>query len=168
MHNINPKRKTVGNKLFNNWMITVNGISTPGIIHVKLFIIWNKMIINGIIYRLETKYRSLMVTFVSMIKHNIQDNFDASFMQSLNHITEFIEMVALMRLAAVPRYRSKKAYRAIPPIVRKLRSIGHCFEYLLCIKLKNRKKFNCCHSKLFEIRDLLNHSTKCTGMFDSA
>ena len=57
------------------------------------------------------------VTFVGVIEHDIENDFDASLVERLDHIAEFPYMVTGFRTDAITRVWGKIAHGAIAPVI---------------------------------------------------
>ena len=90
-------------------MITVERIAAPGIV-VIVAGIGGEEIVCTIIQAPERKSRAALVTFGSMIKNYVKNNFDSGFMKSFDHRFEFMNLTAIIIVMGVRCFWRKKVY----------------------------------------------------------
>ena len=87
MHFSYPVPQTVQNKGLHNRVITVHGVAAAGVVAVITRVIF-QYIIDGIIQAAERKGRSEFTPLRCVIEYDVEDYFDAVFMQLAHHPLE--------------------------------------------------------------------------------
>jgi D-lyxose ketol-isomerase len=78
-------------------VVTVEGVATPAIVHVVLFIPRHKMVIEAVIKAFEADGRPLVVAFVGMVEDDVEDDLYTGSMERFDHIAELVEMLSFFR-----------------------------------------------------------------------
>ena len=138
-------------------MVTVQSVSAAT--EVVVISVRSQHIVNVVVESLEAEGRSLFISLCSVVKYNIQDNFDAICMKFADQSLELCSLAVVFigrRIAAV---RCEETDRIIPPAFQKL-----CSVYSSCIhgfiELKNRHQFYCVDSEFFEVGDFFHKPGK--------
>ncbi len=85
---MHPVAEAMENHFPNDGVIAVDRISTPGIIFIVPFVVFQH-VVNRILKPFKAQDWSTVVSFAGMVEDDIQDDFNSCFMQGLNHLLEF-------------------------------------------------------------------------------
>src|SRR5215467_1234153 len=98
-------------------MITVERVSATREVHVVLQIPWHEKVMGPVIDAPERESWPLVIAFLRMIEHHVQNYFDAGPVQRLHHIAEFPQVAAFRRTHTIRRLWSEESHRAVTPVV---------------------------------------------------
>src|SRR5437588_9610959 len=90
----NPIFQRIDDQLFCDGMVSIDGITGTGVVHVVLLVRWNEVVARAIGQSLKANGGSTMVPFASVIEHNIKYDLDSGSVQCLNHISKLVNMLA--------------------------------------------------------------------------
>ena len=107
-----------------------------------------------------------MISFVGVIEHHVQNDFNPGLMQCFHHVPKLIDVRSGCSGNAVSGLRREKPERAVSPEVPERLSVHHT-QYIGFIKIANRQKFHCSDSQLLQIRNLFDNCGKCAGILDA-
>ena len=124
-------------------MITIEGVTTACLIVVKLFrtVLASQVVIGTIVKAFKRERWTLMIALISVIKDNIEDNFNACLVEGLDHISEFINMTTRLRTCALGLMRGEIPHGAVAPVVDELLAFEF-LEYVCAIKAENGQQFD--------------------------
>ena len=109
---------------------------------------------------------AVLSPFAGVVKHHIQNDLDAVFVQQLNQCLKFIHLHPQLAGGGVARFGGKKANGAVAPIVvQRVAAVGIDKVALEFIKLLNGHEFDAVHPQFFEIGDFVTNGGKGTGVF---
>ena len=165
VHLFDPEFQAIRNQLINKGMVTFEGVAAATIIEIILFIVWHEQIIGTVIYAPVTDGRTQFIALAGVIKDDIQNDLDARFVQSLDHLAKVPDVAPLARCKTVGVVRGEVANGVISPEVFQ-RSAIHRAEPAdtLLIKSKDGQQFNSRDAQLLEVRNLLDDTCKGTRM----
>ena len=89
MHFRYPIVQTIKNQAGNNRMGSIHCVAAARKVHIVLFFIMRKHIVNGIIKSTETECIATFVSFRSMVIYNIKNDFYACLVQGTYHFLKF-------------------------------------------------------------------------------
>jgi len=77
-------------------MIAVERVATARVVVIKLLrAIWPcEVVIGGVINSFEAEHGALVVPLIRVVVNHIENYFDPRPVQGLDHISEFLDMVA--------------------------------------------------------------------------
>ncbi len=162
----NPVAQTINDQFLHDRMVTVERIAATGVIKIELSVPGYQEIVDAIINSFERVDRALVIPLVGVIEDYVQDNLDASFMQSFHHISKLLEMHACLRADATGALGREEAQRAVTPEVRQGLAVNHP-QHRCFIKVENRQEFYRCDAQFFEVGDLFDDSRECGGMLNA-
>src|SRR5262249_43688318 len=142
-------------------MIAVERVSATGEVHVVLQIPWHEEVMGSVIDAPERESWPLVIAFLRMIEHHVQNYFDAGPVQRLHHIAEFPQVAAALGAHAKSGLRRKITYRAIPPIVSHGSPVDLTQDGRL-IEVEYRQQLHRRHTEVLQVRDLLDDPQECS------
>src|SRR5437867_1506338 len=82
VHGLHPIAERVHHKTDDMRIGEVESVATAGVVHV--IAIWivggsSEAVVSGIIHPLETEHRPHLITFSSVVEHDVENHFDARF-----------------------------------------------------------------------------------------
>src|SRR5436305_9057096 len=161
VHLFDPEFQAIRNQLIDKGMVAFEGIAGATIIEIILFIVWHKQIIGTVIYAPVTDGRTQFIALAGVSEDDIQNDLDARFVQSLDHLAKVPEVAPLARCKTVGVVRGEVANGVISPEVFQ-RSAIHGAEPAdtLLIKGKDGQQFNSRDAQLLEVGNLLDDACK--------
>ncbi len=84
-------------------MCSIQGIATPGVIHVIARLAGNQPVIASIVETAKTQGRAKMISFRAVVIDHIENDLDACRMQRLDHAFEFGYRVVGSRISGIWR-----------------------------------------------------------------
>ena len=149
-------------------MITVDSISTAGIVHVVFLVSTYQSVVNGIFKTAEIDCNTVLISFGSMVIDNIKNYFETSLVHFAYQGLEFIYNGTRSLVCSKRSFWGKEIYRAVSPIIlHSLTSSGIDVGIFIFIKIKNWQKLNCSNSQILKIWNLFCESGKSTRMLDT-
>ena len=95
-----------------------------------------------------------------MIEYHVEYHFNTSPVQRFDHVPKLVNGPEWILPRAIRLMRREERNGRVAPIV------TQPARRILRIELKNRKQFDCCDTKLFEVRNLLNQTLRrCPASF---
>ena len=165
VHLFDPEFQAIRNQLVNKGMVAFEGVAAATIIEIILFIVWHKQIIGTVIYAPVTDGRTQFIALAGMIKDDIQNDLDARFVQSLDHLAKVSDVAPLARCKTVGVVRGEVANGVISPEVFQRSAIHRADPAdTLLIKGKDGQQFNSRDAQILEVRNLLDDTCKGTRM----
>ena len=116
VHFNNPVAQAVQDKGLYNRVITVHGVTAAGVVTVIAGVIF-QYIIDGIVQTAERKNRAEFAALSGVIKYDVQNHFDAIFMQLAHHPFELEYRPYAFAVGSIRRFRRKKGDGAISPVI---------------------------------------------------
>ncbi len=98
-------------------MANVERVTAAGEIHVVTRVILDQPVIGGIIHPSKGQGRPHVVAFAGVVVNHIENDFDASPVQRLDHLLEFLHLLALGATGAVAGVGGEEIQRVVTPIV---------------------------------------------------
>src|SRR6516165_6218088 len=112
-----PVAQAFDDQLLRDRMVAVECVSATREVHVILQIPWHEEVMSAVIDAAERESWPLLIPFVGVIEHNVQNYFDSGPMQGLYHIAKFPQVATAFRADTKSRLRGEVANRAIPPVI---------------------------------------------------
>src|SRR5258705_11978270 len=100
-------------------MTHVQGIAASRIVHVVARLSLEAAVVGRVIDAPEANRRAEMVALRSVVVNYIENYFEASRVQSTNHVLEFSNLIACRTGRRKARIGRKKSDRIISPVVTK-------------------------------------------------
>ena len=136
-------------------MVAVEGVSAACVVVVIVLVAIDQVVVVQVIKPTEREGRALMVAFVGVVEHNVQDHFDAGLVQRLHHVAEFGHVLGFARRFAISGVRRKIRHGRIAPEVVQL--VAFKLVRFCIVELEDGQQFNCRHAKALQIGDLFDH-----------
>ncbi len=162
---VNPVTQAMKNHLANDRMIAVDRVSATGIIFVIALVILQH-VVDRIFQSLEAEHWSPLIAFAGVVEHDIENDFDARFVERFDHLLELVRPVPPeFGSGGITSMRRKERQRIITPVVWAIRFWPSVAQDR---KLVNRHQFDRRHAQRFEVRDFFNDTQVGPRMFDAA
>ena len=113
---MHPVSQAIENHLADNGMVAVHRISTTGKIAIAASSIVEH-VIDMIFKPFKTQDRPQLVAFTSMVKDNIENHLNPSFMQRANHFFKFDNLSSRLIAGSITTVGRKESQRIVAPII---------------------------------------------------
>src|SRR6185369_14059211 len=98
-------------------MANVEAVAGTGVVHVEARIVSEEPIVGCVVETFEIEHRATMIAFGGVVVYDVENDFDAFAMQSLDHRLEFGDLATIISGGGVASFWSEKAERVVSPII---------------------------------------------------
>jgi hypothetical protein len=151
VHRLHPVAEAVHDHAADDRMVGVQGVAGAGVVGVARAVLLED-VVGGIVQAAEAQRRPTLITFRSVVEHDVEDDLDAGSVQRLHHVAELVHWAERITARAVRLVRCEERDRCIAPVVDLAR------RAVLGIELEPRQQFHRGDPELLEIWDLLDQA----------
>ena len=107
MHLLDPITEAIHDHPADNRLIGVERISSAAVIGIARAVLV-ETVIGAVVQATETQCWSVLVTFRSVVEHNVENHLDLRPVQRLDHIAKFVQPAERILTRAVRMMRRKE------------------------------------------------------------
>jgi hypothetical protein len=130
MHFRHPVAQAVENHASYHRMVSRQGVAAAAVVGVVDGVFFEN-VVGFVVNALEIEGRAFVVTLGRVVKHHIQNDLNALFVQGFNHISKLVDRPHGIFARTVAPVGSKKGHGAVAPV------IFQPWAHILGIKLVN-------------------------------
>src|SRR5262249_34784876 len=119
MHVENPVTQAVHDQLEDLRMTDVKRVSGSRVVHIVALLIRHQAVVSGIVNPPEAQRGTQVVAFGRVVINDVQDPFDASSVQRLDHALEFAYLLSMATCIGITAFGSEKIDSVVAPIISK-------------------------------------------------
>ena len=140
MHVFDPEPQAFHDHLRPNRMVAVKGVSAACVVVVIVLVAIDQVVVVQVVKPAEREGRALMVAFIGVVEHNVQDHFDPSLVQRLHHVAELGHVLGFASRLAISGMRRKIRHGRIAPEVVQL--VAFKLMRFGVVELEHGQQFN--------------------------
>ena len=108
-------------------MIAIECISAACVVVIKFAAtpLSCQVVVGGVVNSLEAEGWALVVALVCVVVNNVENDFDACFVQGFHHVSKFIDVLTGVWVDAIALMWGKVSHRAVAPVVHQWSAVVH-------------------------------------------
>ena len=149
MHLGDPVPERIHDQLQRVWVLHAEAVAGACGVVIKLRVVGDEPVVRGVVYAAEAESRPEVVALRGVVVDDVEDDFDARFVQRADHGLELVDLLASLAAACVTVMRRKESDRVVSPVVAE----RHVEQSLVLNKLVDRHELDSRDAQRLKVLD---------------